>query len=60
MNKFEQLFSLGHQMSLTGSLYRGGRPGGSPCMVRSNASCVMVTCDPSPLNTDLSWVMLEL
>ena len=25
VNKFEQVFSLGHQMSLTGSLYGGGQ-----------------------------------
>ena len=49
MNKFEQVSSLGHQMSelvggrAGGSRYRrGGRTGG-PCMVKSNASWLMVT-----------------
>ena len=62
VNKFQQISLLGHEMSLAkekawarakGSLYKGGLlglgRGGSLCMVRSNASCVMVTLEPPPL-----------
>ena len=54
MNKFEQVFSFGHRMSLTGaglgvSLHSEvPYPGEEwvPCMVRSNLSWLMVTWDP--------------
>ena len=60
VNKFEQVSSLGHEMSLAGrgalykedggALYRGWE--GCPCMVRSNASWVMVTWDVLPFWTE--------
>ena len=54
VNKFEQVSSLGHQMSLAGAgqegfLYRGAAGtgvGAGLCMVRLNASWVMVTWEP--------------
>ena len=56
VNKFEKVSSDGHQMSRARrSLYsevpylEGGLFGEGSCTVRSNASWVMVTCDPSSL-----------
>ena len=49
MNKFEQVSSDDHQMSLAGGRAGGPRSdfwGYEPCTVRSNASWVMVTWGP--------------
>ena len=54
VNKFEQVSSLIHQMSLAGgSLYSEVHClEGRQCTMRSNASWVIVTWHPSPLWTD--------
>ena len=60
MNKFEQVSSYGHQMSLAGGwawpelgvpclMARGAAAAGRGCTVKSNASWVMVTSGPPPL-----------
>ena len=51
MNKFEQVSGLDHQRSLAGGdkawTETGDWDQGVPCMVRSKASWVMITRDPS-------------
>ena len=55
VNKFEQVSSLGYStlivvgtgIGLGGGHCTRGRAGGGHCTVRSNASWVMVTWDPS-------------
>ena len=55
MKRFEQVFSDGHQMSVSGMgpysevpcLVFGPELGG-PCAVRSNESYIMVTWEPLP------------
>ena len=61
VNKFELVSALGHQMSLAGGrarvrgLHRRGAGDRGSCMMRSNASWVMVTWEPLVLTSSGYW-----